>query len=131
MASRYTQTVRYASRHTGVNFEKWLTWGAIGVGAYFIFKLVSFGSAAAKVLTTTGEAVGSGLYDFFHRDPLGETTYYLVRFPDGSRHSVASRSVDNSGLFKNTGDGRQYAGDGELYRLVIEKATKNYFAVRP
>lgn len=126
---RIHSAVRYASRTTGVDWEKWLTWGVIGGGAYLLYQLFTTVRSGAQALNDAGTAIGSGLYDFFHRDPLGETLYYTVTFPDGSRHSVPSRSVDNAGLFRNSGNGVNYAGDGETYRLVIEKSTGKYFAV--
>lgn len=108
-------------------------WGAVLGGLFLAYKVVSgvvtVAGAGAKALTSTGEAIGSGLYDMFHKDPVGDATYYIVQFPDGQRHQVPSRSVDSSGLFKNSGDGYVYQGDGRTYRLVVERATGNKVAV--
>jgi len=126
---RAYKAVRYASSTTGVNFEKILTWGAIGAGLYLALQVVGLIKGAGSVLTDTGSAIGSGLYDLFHRDPLGETTFYVVTFPDGVNHSIPSRAIDNSGLFKNTGNGVNYAGDGRDYRVMIRKTDGRRVAV--
>lgn len=120
--SKAVAAVRYASRTTGVNFEKILTWAAIAGVAYVAYKAVTLTAAVSDALASVGSAVGSGLYDFFHRDQVGETLFYTVRFPDGVKHSIPSRSVDNAGLFKNTGNGTNYTGDGKLYRIVRQKS---------
>lgn len=120
--SRYLSTVRYASRTTGVNFEKILTWGAIGAGLYLALKVVGLIQSAGSVLTTTGSAIGTGLYDFFHPDTFGESLYYNVMFPDGQRHAVPSRSVNSDGLFRNSNLSPQYAGDGRMYRILVRKS---------
>lgn len=118
---RIHSAVRYASRSTGVDFDKWITWGLIAGGIYVVYQVVTTIKATGEVLGNAGSAIGTGLYDFFHRDPLGESVYYTVTFPDGSRHSIPSRSVDNGGLFRNTGNGLNYLGDGATYRLVRKK----------
>jgi hypothetical protein len=127
--SRALKTVRYASRTTGVNFEKILTWGAIGAGLYLAFKVLGLVNSSKDALAAAGGAIGSGLYDLFHRDPLGETTFYVVTFPDGANHSIPSRSIDNAGLFKNSGNGVNYFGDGKTYRIMIRKSDGRRVAV--
>jgi len=120
--SRYTDTVRYASRTTGVNFEKILTWGAIGVGLYLGLKVVGLIEDTGSVLKSSGEAIGSGLFDFFHPDAAGETLYYNVMFPNGQRHAVPSRAVDSNGIFRNSNLSPNYAGDGLRYRIMVRKS---------
>lgn len=120
--SRYLSTVRYASRTTGVNFEKILTWGAIGVGLYLALKVVGIIEATGSVLKSSGEAIGSGLFDFFHRDQVGEMTFYTVMFPDGQKHTVPSRAVDSNGFFVNRNLSPNYAGDGKRYRILVRKS---------
>lgn len=95
----------------------------LGLGGVLAFYVIQKLRGAGEVLTKTGEAIGSGLYDVFHPDPVGEVTYYVVRFPDGALHSVPSRSVSASGYFTNTGDGRQYKGDGLRYKLLTDRTT--------
>lgn len=120
--SRYLSTVRYASRTTGVNFEKILTWGAIGVGLYLALKVVGIIEATGSVLKTSGEAIGSGLFDFFHRDQVGEMLFYTVMFPNGQKHAVPSRAVSRDGLFRNSNLSSTYAGDGKMYRILVRKS---------
>ena len=127
--SRAGKVIRYASGATGVDFEKWLTWGAIGAGLYLAWKTYSGLSAAADVLANTGSAIGSGLYDFFHPDAVGETLFYTVNFPDGSRHSVPSSVVAGDGWFRNAHLTPNYAGDGRTYRIVKRKGTAMLYAV--
>jgi hypothetical protein len=115
--------VRYASRTTGVNFEKLLTWGAIGGVAYLLYGIYSAGSGAKKALNSLGSALGTGLYEIFHPNAVGEMLFYTVEFPDGQRHAVGSRDVDRSGRFTR---------EGRRYQLVVEKGIKtgvNKFAV--
>jgi hypothetical protein len=95
----------------------------LGLGGVLAYYLVQKLRGAAEVLTKTGEAIGSGLYDVFHPDPVGEVTFYIVRFPDGALHSIPSRAVASDGTFINTGDGRQYKGDGKRYKLLTDRTT--------
>lgn len=44
--------IRYASQTTGVNFEKALTWGAIGAGLWLAHKVYSFYADAADKATS-------------------------------------------------------------------------------
>lgn len=100
--------------------KDWLLLGAVaGAGLWVYGKL----GGVSKALTTAGEAIGSGLYDLFNPDPLGEVTYYIVRFPDGAKHAVPSRSVSADGFFTNTGDGYKYKGDGKRYKLLTDRTT--------
>lgn len=126
---RYTQTVRYASRHTGVNFEKILTWGAIGVGVYLA--LEAFGllkSAAGAVVTgytSARDAVASGLYTWFGpEEKFGSNVDYIVRFPDGKFHAVPESAVSDQGVFRNSNLSMNYSGDGGTYQLVVQKTNR-------
>lgn len=102
--------------------------GAVLGGLYLLTRA---GSKAAEALTSAGEAIGSGLYDFFHPNQVGETTFYVVTFPDGSRHSVPASAVDSSGVFLNKNLSPTYAGDGKRYRIVVSKidGTRSAFPV--
>lgn len=133
MSNRYTSAVRYASRQTGFNFEKWLVWGALGAGAYLLYKVWSGVSAVGTALTSTGAAIGSGLYDYLNADEIRRLTFeahHIVRFPDGKLHAVSSNVVNNAGIFKNLNLAPNYPGDGKTYRLMTEKSSRsNWFAV--
>lgn len=104
--------VRYASKTTGVNFEKILTWVAIGGIGYLVYQIYSAGSAAKAALNSVGSAIGTGLYDYFHPNETGEMLYYTVEFPDGQRHAVGSKTVDTSGRF---------TWGGRRYQLLVDK----------
>ncbi len=119
LASGAGSAVRYASRTTGVNFEKYLTWGAIiGVG-YVALKALGFIGSVKSGLNEFGSAVGTTLYDWFHPNEVGEKLFYIVRFPDGQFHSVPSLTVANDGTFTNKGTPPLYIGDGKVYRIAI------------
>ena len=87
------------------------------VGAYLVYRITGAASETIdKVVdsfTSTGENLGERVFDFFHPDPVGETTFYTVEFPgpigDGQRHSVPARSVNADGIFiqgPSWGDGK-------------------------
>lgn len=90
-----------------INLQSALVTVGFLVGAYLVYRVTNAAYAAAdKVvdkLTETGAKAGSGLYDLFHPDVVGETVFYTVQFPgplgDGQRHSVPSRSVNTDGEF--------------------------------
>ena len=106
-----------------INFEKWLTWGAIAGVAYLAYQAVSTVASVKGALNSLGSALGSGLYDLFHPDQTGEMLYYTVQFPDGERHAVGSRTVDGSGRF---------TWGGRRYQLLVDKGVKkgvNKYAV--
>lgn len=79
-------------------------------GGYLAYK--TFGKARDG-LTTVGEKIGSGLYEFFNPDPLRDQLFLAVRFPDGSARSVSADLVDQNGFFTFT--------DGKRYRILIDK----------
>lgn len=121
--------VRYASRTTGVDFEKWLTWAAIGGLAYLGYKAFSVASAVKGALTSTGEAIGSGLFELIHGDDVRRALApnLIVRFPNDELHQVPSVAVDSSGRFVNRNLAPSYSGDGRTYQLLKAKTpfTKN------
>jgi len=113
-------------------FERLLPWLAIGAGAVVIYKAFQGIAAVGSVLTSTGSAIGSGLYDFLHPNEMGETTFFLVIFPDGVRHAVPSKSISPNGVFRNANLSLTYAGDGLTYQIVRKKDEPNkLYAVRP
>lgn len=115
-ASQAGRAVRYASRTTGVDFEKLLTWAAIAGIGFFGYKIYSGLSAVKDSLSSLGSALGSGLYDLFHPDQTGEMVFYNVLFPDGQKHAIPSRSVDSSGRFTY---------QGRRYQLLVDKGKQS------
>jgi hypothetical protein len=73
--------------------------GAVGIGLYVIAQAVKGLGNIKDTLNDAGAAIGSGLFNLFHPDPVGETLYYTPTFPDGRRHAVPSRSVSRNGQF--------------------------------
>lgn len=68
---------------------------------YFLPKLIAQGAQQGlKALNSVGSALGTGLYDLIHPNELGETTFYMVNFPNGSRHSIPSSQVNAKGQFR-------------------------------
>lgn len=98
------------------NLEKYLPYLLAGAGLYLVFKLVKAGSEASQILTNTGSAIGSSLYDVFHPDQLGEMVFYTVTFPDNSRHAIGSRDVGADGSF---------TWAGERWRMVTKANDPN------
>lgn len=96
--------------------------GILGAVLGVAFIVARTFSKVTGSLTTFGEAIGSGLYDYFHPDPVGNVVYYVVRFPNGDKHSVPANTVASDGTFTNKGDGIVYKGDGKRYRLVTDKS---------
>lgn len=59
---------------------------------------------------TAGEAIGSGLYDFFHPSEGGASVTYVFTFPDGSKGAVNNTDVDGAGNFTYTGSNPAWKG---------------------
>jgi hypothetical protein len=91
-----------------------------GVALYAVNQLTGIGKNIAGGFRNAGEALGSKLFDLFHPNPVGETLYYTVEFPDGRRHSIPSGTVNADGVFTWVGNSVQQ-GDGRRYRLLIDK----------
>lgn len=68
-------------------------------GIYFLSKIGNIGQTSIEALNDVGSAIGSGLFDLFHPDQVGEMLFHIVTFPNGARHSIPSRSVDKNGQF--------------------------------
>lgn len=90
----------------------------LGFAGYYLYRRAA---DVVKVFRTAGEALGSGLFDLFHPDPVGERLYYNVLFPDGQRHSVPSRAVANDATFVNRNLSPNYPGDGRKYKIIVDK----------
>lgn len=127
--SKAGSAVRYASRTTGVNFEKILTWGAIGVGLYLALEtfglLKTVASAGAAAYSSARDAVASGLYDWFGpAEEFGDDLFYTVKFPNGQFHTVPASVVSAQGAFRNSNLSPIYAGDGRTYQIVVQKTNR-------
>jgi hypothetical protein len=115
--SRAHSTVRYASRVTGVDFEKYLVWGGIAAAIYFVVWPVLKSAIAVKGavdagINTARDALSSGLYRVFGpEEKFGPELTYTVRFPDGN-HSLDPAIVAADGTFSR---------NGKRYRLLIDK----------
>ena len=97
----------------------------IGVGIYAIYSLTH---KAPDKLKEIGEGLGEALFDFFHPDPVGETYYFTVTFPDTSKHAIARSQVTSDRTFVNSGNGLNYDGDGKTYKLY-DNAQGQHFAI--
>lgn len=86
-----------------------LVLGALAVGGYLVYRTIN---KVGDSLATFGGAIGSGLYDLFHKNQAGEQLHYTVKFPDGSQHAVPSGTVSADGIFSY---------GGKRYRLAIDK----------
>ncbi len=77
-ADKALRAVRYASGTTGVNFEKWLTWGVIGAGAFLAYK-------AYRKVADAGDAVSKTVADAYVRATAGPVIEVLGRavLPNG------------------------------------------------
>jgi hypothetical protein len=118
-----------------LNAQNLIVLAAITAGAYFAYRLFNVASDTAKkvadTLTETGGAIGSGLYDLFHPDTTGETTFYIVNFKapvgDGMRHSVPASTVNKDGVFllgPTWGDGKPTPLQmRRKWRIIVDRAT--------
>lgn len=95
----------------------WLILLAAAGAAYYLYKKVALIPA---VLTSTGEAIGSGLYDWFHPDAGAQETDYYVHFSNGNYY-IPSTTVDSAGLFTFR---------GAQFRIMNDSAG-NHHAVAP
>ncbi len=107
--------VRYASGTTGVNFEKWLTWAAIGGVAYLAYKTVSAAGAAR-------DAVASSIANAYVAATAGPAVEVLGRvvLPDGQRVPLNGLAVKPDFTF---------VYQGRRFRLTKRRADNDYDAV--
>jgi hypothetical protein len=80
-------------------------YAGVGVALYYVIKnipaAISAGATAGlKALENVGSALGTGLYERIHPGAVGETVFHIVTFPNGSRHSIPSGSVNDKGQFR-------------------------------
>lgn len=80
-------------------------YAGVGFALYYVIKnlpaIVAQGATAGlKALNDVGSALGTGLYERINPGAVGETTFHLVTFPNGSRHAIASGNVNDKGQFR-------------------------------
>lgn len=97
----------------------------LGVLAYMVYLFVK---KAPDLPEQIGSKIGETLFDFFNPNPVGETVYFTVTFPDNSRHAIARSQVSDGRTFVNSGNGINYAGDGKTYKLY-DNAQGQHFAI--
>lgn len=124
--SRTRSVIDYASRSTGVNFDKWLTWAAIAGALYLGYKTYSAVSAVTGAVgagvKTARDALASGLYRVFGPTETFNDDYILARFPDGKNHAIPTSRIDPATqTFVNHGLSPSYPGDGKTYKLLVDK----------
>lgn len=100
---------------------------ALAVGGYVVYRILS--DRLGNALESVGSAIGSGLFDLFHRNQVGETLFYTVQFPpaplaDGQKHAVPSSTVDKEGRFRLP----KFFGT-KLFRIVLDKQGFKHAAV--
>lgn len=131
--SRAHSSVRYASRVTGVDFERYLVWGAVAAAVYFVVwpvlkTAISIKGAVSDTMDSAQNALASGLYRVFGpEEKFGSDRNSIVTFPDGKRHSIPAEAISSTGIFVNKwasdGSPYSYAGDGKTYRVLINNST--------
>jgi hypothetical protein len=114
---------------------------ALALGGYVLYKVfgavsatvhaagdaaVAVGKGVSTAYTATVNAVGSGLYTLFGPEDIGSSTYFLVNFPNGSRHAVPGKMVSSAGLFTWTG----YPAGSEppIVLTLVKDAQKQWYA---
>lgn len=108
--------IRYASGTTGVNFEKWLTWGAIAGGAWLAYKVYSG-------LAKAGDAASKSIADAYVRVTAGPGVQVLGRvvLPNGVKVPLADLRVASDFTF-------QYGM--VRYKLTKRRPDNDYDAVK-
>lgn len=118
-----------------MNTDNIIKFALVGIGGYIIYRMLTGASAA---LSTVGNAIGSGLYEAFNPNVLGQTQFLTVNFPDGTSHTVAAGLInsssgtftvpanDSSGTYVTPQVSQQYGGN--TYSLV-DDANGNHFAI--
>jgi hypothetical protein len=94
--------------------------GLGGLVAWFVVsKIKGAGAAVLNAPAALGSKIGLTLYDWIHPDTVGESLYYMVTFPDGARHSIASHTVDSSGRFSWGGQNYVMKSDASGFHHAI------------
>lgn len=103
-----------------MKIETIATLGALGLVAYLISRIESYTEGGKKVLNSLQDALSSGLYELFGPDEnFGDSLFYNIGFPDGTRHAIGASLVDAQGKF-------QY--NGVWYRMLKGKDGMRYAA---
>lgn len=94
----------------GVNLEKIAVYAALGFGLFLLYKAFRVGQAVTGAIAgatrTVGSAIGTGLYDVFHKSEKDILTApsYVIWFPnEGKFGAVDSRGISNAGEFTRNG----------------------------
>lgn len=77
-------------------------WGFIALAAaaaFVVYKFFSAASAVGGAITSAGQAIGSGLFDFFNPSAGGVQTIYNVQFSNGQKHAIAANTIEADGTF--------------------------------
>lgn len=108
--------VRYASGATGVNFEKWLTWAALGGALYVAYSIYK---AASDARDKAAEAIANA----YVRATAGPAIEVLGRvvLPNGQKVPLDILAVKNDFTFTY---------QGARYRLTKRRPDNDYDAVR-
>lgn len=113
--NRALSAVRYASGTTGVNFEKWLTWAAIGGVAYFAYSIYR---GATEARDKAAEAIANG-YVALTAGPAIEVLGRVV-LPDGQRVPLNGLAVKSDFTFTY---------QGKRFKLTKRRPDNDYDAV--
>lgn len=113
---RALSAVRYASSTTGVNLEKWLTWGAIAGVAYVVYKIVHTASEAR-------DKVAEGVANAYVAVTAGPKIEVLGRvvLPNGQKVPLNLLAVKPDFTF---------VYQSVRYRLTGRRSDNDYDAVR-
>ena len=117
--SRVASTVRYASRSTGVNFEKILTWAAIGGGLYIGLQILGFFKKAGEA----GDALSRSVADAYvaATNPPVIQVLASVVLPNGQKIPVSQIGLKSDATF---------TVGGVRYRMTKRRPDNDYDAVR-
>jgi hypothetical protein len=108
--------IRYASGATGINFEKWLTWGVIATGVYFAWKTY-------RGIADAGDAASRTVADTYVRLTSDGPVEVLGRvvLPNGQKVPLANIQPKSDFTF---------VYGGVRYRLTKRRADNDYDSVR-
>lgn len=106
---------------TGANGDNKFVWGAAALLAVaLVYSLKQSKKFIDNALQSPRDALASGLYRLFGPDEeFGDSLYYTIGFPDGSRHAIPSSSVQKNATF-------QY--QNMWYQMLMGKDGKRYAA---
>lgn len=86
--------------------------------------LASFSNAiTGGNAASLGSGIGGSLFSVFGTTPDQDTVYYTTTFPDGSRHTVPSNTVDSNGRFSFGGTTWILGDDGSGNKLATALTT--------